>query len=58
MSRPPLIESIIAYSSATRSGLRCSGRRLPSTTIFARFVRCVSAAATMFGEGISPYTFW
>ena len=52
--RPPLIESIIAYSSATRSGFRCSGNRLPKTTSFARSVRWVSAAAITLGEGISP----
>ena len=53
-SRPPDNTSSIANSSATRIGGLYSAIELPSTTRFAFRVRRVSAAAMIFGEGISP----
>ncbi len=52
--RPSDIMSSMAYSSATRIGLMCSGSRLPSTTILPWLVTWVSAAAMMLGEGARP----
>jgi len=54
MSRPLLITSSMANSSATRSGGLYSGKALPTTAIFACFVRCVNAPAITFGDGINP----
>jgi len=52
-SRPPLITSSIAYSSATRTGLSI-GTRLPIIASFAFFVRWMSAPPMMFGFVIIP----
>ena len=54
MTRPSDMLSSMAYSSATRSGLPCSGSRLASTTILPLLVFWVSADAMMLGDGISP----
>ena len=52
--RPPLMQSSIAISSATRVGGLYSAMLSPSRTIATSFVCRASAAAMMFGEGISP----
>ena len=54
MMRPPEMTSSMAISSATRSGLPCSGMALPITPIGMCFVRCTSIAAMMLGEGMVP----
>ena len=53
ISRPPLITSIIAYSSAMRIGL-VSGTMLPLSWISALVVRSVTEAAIRLGFGIMP----
>src|SRR5213079_1228005 len=52
ISRPPLITSSIAYSSATRTGL-FSGSSAPSMAMRIRLVRCVRAAPISAGLLIS-----
>ena len=52
--RPLLNMSIIAISSATRTGGLYSATELPSTTIAARSVRLASTDAMRFGEGMRP----
>jgi hypothetical protein len=47
--------SIIAISSATRTGGLYSATELPSTTIAARLVRLASTEAIRLGEGMRPY---
>jgi hypothetical protein len=54
MIRPRVMLSSIASSSATRSGWSRTAIALPSTAILMRSVRRARAAATMFGDGISP----
>jgi hypothetical protein len=51
MIRPPVSVSSIAYSSATRIGLRI-GTTGPSTAIFARFTTWVRAPANTMGLGV------
>lgn len=58
ISRPPVMLSIIEYSSATVSGLVRSGSALPRIAIFAFEVRRASAEAVTIGDGISPYVVW
>jgi hypothetical protein len=54
ISRPPVMQSSMACSSASVSG--CSRRQnaLPRIAILAFLVRRESAAAITTGEGISP----
>ena len=54
MSRPPVMTSSIACSSASVSGCSRRQKALPRMAIFASFVRRDSAAAITTGEGISP----
>jgi len=54
MMRPPDMTSSIATSSASRTGWAWSAGRLPRIPILIRRVRWVSAAAMMFGDGMSP----
>lgn len=59
-SRPPLMQSSIAYSSATRMGGFDVGSVAPICTI-ATFVPFVALASTLpmrFGLGMKPYAFW
>src|SRR6516162_9906924 len=59
-SRPPLMQSSMAYSSATRIGGFEVGSVAPICTI-ATFEPLVSFASTlpmMFGLGMKPYAFW
>ena len=53
-SRPPLITSSMANSSATRIGGLYSAMLFPSTTTAQLAVLRASEAAMMFGEGIMP----
>ena len=53
-SRPPLIRSSMAISSATRKGGWYRARLLPSTTKAAREVERDSTEAIRLGEGIMP----
>ena len=53
-SRPPLITSSMANSSATRIGGLYSAIELPMTQIAAFDVRRARPAAMMFGDGIRP----
>ena len=57
MSRPPLITSIMANSSATRVGGSYSGSALPTTAIFTFDVSRARTEAIRFGEGMLPYAF-
>jgi hypothetical protein len=54
ISRPLVRQSIIAYSSATRTGWLRSGRIFPSTPILIFLVFWLSADAIRFGDGIVP----
>src|SRR5262245_63616466 len=59
-SRPPLMQSSIAYSSATRSGGLDVGKVAPICTI-ATLLPFVARASTLpirFGLGMNPYAFW
>ena len=52
ITRPPVIASSMANSSATRIGLRI-GMSAPSSAILARLTRWVSAPASTIGLGVS-----
>ena len=54
MTLPPLMTSIIATSSATRSGWSRSGVALPRMAIFALCVRATRYEAMTSGEGMRP----
>jgi hypothetical protein len=59
-SRPPLMQSSIAYSSATRIGGLEVGSVAPICTM-ATLLPCVPRASTLpirFGLGMKPYAFW
>ncbi len=56
-SRPPLMQSIMPYSSATRVGGLYSGSALPTTASFTLLVRRASMPANRLGLGMSPYAF-
>jgi hypothetical protein len=51
ISRPPVRVSIMANSSATRTGFRM-GISGPRRAILARFTRCVRAPAMIIGFGV------
>ena len=57
-SLPPLMQSSMANSSATRIGGSYRAIELPITIIATSSVSRDIAAAMMFGEGIRPYAFW
>ena len=54
ISRPPVMQSIMACSSASVSGWSRRPKALPRTAIFAVFVRRASAEAGTIGDGIRP----
>jgi len=54
MSRPPVMQSIMACSSAIFSGCWRRQNALPRIAIFAWVTRRDSAAAVTIGEGIRP----
>ena len=54
ISRPSVMQSIIACSSASVSGCSRRQKALPRMAIFALEVRRARAAAITTGEGISP----
>jgi hypothetical protein len=58
-SRPPLMQSSIAYSSATRIGGFAVGRVEPIWTMatFVPWVSFASALPIRFGLGMKPYAF-